>query len=188
MKSWSLWPINSIRSFTESNWSTIPGMMLIPFHSIGNIWQITGLWNKRAMRPWIVHLSKQAKSQTFNFEIWVTFDQGQRMTVTFDTHSTSLTHLAACFKQLWDQCCNKFQKINNFHFFPYKRYSLNFINLFSWMLQATLWPKAAIVSKKKKKDFHFFPYKSLCDQIWSWRKMCQGEHMVIIWTTLVVLA
>ena len=30
----------------------------------------------------------------FNFEIWVTFDQGQRMTLTFDTHSTSLTHLA----------------------------------------------------------------------------------------------
>ena len=27
-------------------------------------------------------------------------------------------------------------------------YSLNFINLFSWMLQATLRPKAAIVSKK----------------------------------------
>ena len=40
------------------------------------------------------------QSQTFNFEIWVTFDKGQRMT--FDTHSTSLTHLAECFKQLWD--------------------------------------------------------------------------------------
>ena len=39
---------------------------------------------------------------SFNFEIWVTFDQGQRMTLTFDTHSTSLTHLAKCFKQLWD--------------------------------------------------------------------------------------
>ena len=38
--------------------------------------------------------------QTFNFEIRVTFDQGQRMTLTFDTHSTSLTHLAECFKQL----------------------------------------------------------------------------------------
>ena len=43
--------------------------------------------NKRAKRPWIAHLSIQAKSQTFNFEIWVTFDQGQRMTLTFDTHS-----------------------------------------------------------------------------------------------------
>ena len=40
------------------------------------------------------------RSQTFNFEICVTFDQGQRMTLTFDTHSTSLTHLAECFKQL----------------------------------------------------------------------------------------
>ena len=29
------------------------------------------------------------QSQTFNFEIWVTFDQVQRMTLTFDTHSTS---------------------------------------------------------------------------------------------------
>ena len=26
---------------------------------------------------------------SFNFEIWVTFDQGQRMALTFDTHSTS---------------------------------------------------------------------------------------------------
>ena len=42
------------------------------------------------------------QSQTFNFEIWVTFDQGQRMTLTFDTHCTSLTDLAECFKQLWD--------------------------------------------------------------------------------------
>ena len=58
--------------------------------------------SKRALRPWIAHLSIQAKSQTFNFEIWVTFDQGQRMILTFDTHSTSLIHLAECFKQLWD--------------------------------------------------------------------------------------
>ena len=26
---------------------------------------------------------------SFNFEIWVTFDQGQRIALTFDTHSTS---------------------------------------------------------------------------------------------------
>ena len=26
---------------------------------------------------------------SFNFEIWETFDQGQRITLTFDTHSTS---------------------------------------------------------------------------------------------------
>ena len=29
------------------------------------------------------------RKTSFNFEIWVTFDQGQRMTLTFDTHSTS---------------------------------------------------------------------------------------------------
>ena len=28
------------------------------------------------------------EKQVFNFEIWVTFDQRQRMTLTFDTHST----------------------------------------------------------------------------------------------------
>ena len=29
------------------------------------------------------------RKTSFNFEILVTFDQGQRMTLTFDTHSTS---------------------------------------------------------------------------------------------------
>ena len=90
------------------------------------------------------------RKTSFNFEIWGTFDQGQRMTLTFDSHSTSLTHFAKCFKQLWKtQDCNSFQKINN---------------------------------------FHFFPYKSLCDQIWPWRKRSQGQPRVIIWTTLVVLS
>ena len=39
----------------------------------------------------------------------------------------------------------------------------------------------------KINEFYFFPYKSLCDQIWPWRKMGQGQPRVIIWTTLVVL-
>ena len=30
---------------------------------------------------------------SFNFETWVTFDKGQRMALTFDIHSNSLTHL-----------------------------------------------------------------------------------------------
>ena len=54
------------------------------------------------------------------------------------------------------------------------------------MLQATLRHKAAIVSKKIN-NFHFFPYKSLCNQIWPWRKMGQGQPREIIWTNLVVL-
>ena len=37
---------------------------------------------------------------SFNFEIKVTFDQAQRMALTFDTHLTSLTHLVEFFKQL----------------------------------------------------------------------------------------
>ena len=40
------------------------------------------------------------RKTSFNFEIRVTFDQGQRMTLTFDTHSTSLTHLAKRYKEL----------------------------------------------------------------------------------------
>ena len=50
------------------------------------------------------------RKTSFNIEIWVTFDQGQRMTLTFDTHSTSLTHLAECFKQLWDPKLQYFPK------------------------------------------------------------------------------
>ena len=42
-------------------------------------------------------------------------------------------------------------------------------------------------SFQKMNSFHFFPYKSLCDQIWPWRKIGQGQPRVIIWTTLVVL-
>ena len=72
------------------------------------------LWNKRPKRPWIAHLSIQAKIQTFNFEIWVTFDQGQRMTLTTDTHSTSLTHWVECFKQLWDQRLHSYSP-SSFH-------------------------------------------------------------------------
>ena len=30
-------------------------------------------------------------------------------------------------------------------------------------------------------------HKSLCDQIWPWHKIGQGQPRVIIWTTLVVL-
>ena len=50
------------------------------------------------------------QKQTFNFEIWVTFDQDQRMTMTFDTYSTSLTNLAECFNNFETQGCNSFQK------------------------------------------------------------------------------
>ena len=42
-------------------------------------------------------------------------------------------------------------------------------------------------SFQKINNFHCFPYKSLCDQIWPWRKMGQGQLRVIIWTILVVL-
>ena len=74
------------------------------------LFSLQDITNKRAKRPWIAHLSIQARSQTFNFEIWVTFDQGQRMTLTFDTHSTSLTHWVECFKQHWDLRLQQFPK------------------------------------------------------------------------------
>ena len=35
--------------------------------------------------------------------------------------------------------------------------------------------------------FTFFPYKSIRDQIWPCRKICQGQPRVIIWANLVVL-
>ena len=38
------------------------------------------------------------QSQTFNFEIGMTFGQVQRMTLTSDPRSTSLTHLAECLR------------------------------------------------------------------------------------------
>ena len=42
------------------------------------------------------------RKTSFNFEIWVTFGQDQRITLIFDTHLTSFTHLVECFNQLWD--------------------------------------------------------------------------------------
>ena len=35
--------------------------------------------------------------------------------------------------------------------------------------------------------FTFFPYKSIKDQIWPCRKICQSQPRVIIWANLVVL-
>ena len=39
----------------------------------------------------------------------------------------------------------------------------------------------------KRHCFNFFPYKSIGDQIWPCHKIGQGQPMVIIWTSLVVL-
>ena len=50
------------------------------------------------------------RKTSFKFEIWVTFDQCQRMALTFDTHSTSVTHLVEFFKQLETLGCSRFQK------------------------------------------------------------------------------
>ena len=40
------------------------------------------------------------KSSSQNFEIWVTFGRGQRMTLTFDTRLALFTHLVECINQL----------------------------------------------------------------------------------------
>ena len=47
---------------------------------------------------------------SFNFEISLTFEQGQRMTLTFDTHSTSLTHELTASSNSETKDCNSFQK------------------------------------------------------------------------------
>ena len=60
------------------------------------------------------------RKTSFNFEIWVTFDQGQRMALTFDIQSTSLTHLVETLG------CNSFQKIIIFSFSHTKTYVTKF--------------------------------------------------------------
>ena len=64
---------------------------------------------------------------------------------------------------------------------PWPLISFNFINSFRWMLPQQLRLRAVIVSKNR-----FFPYKSLCKQLWPWRKMGQGWPWDKIWTILVV--
>ena len=46
----------------------------------------------------------------------MTIGQGQRMTVTSESHLAPSTHLVECFNQLWVHRLNSFQKINNFRF------------------------------------------------------------------------
>ena len=53
------------------------------------------------------------------------------------------------------------------------------------MLKPPLRSLAAIVSKH---NFNFCPCKSLCDQIWPWPKIGQGQPSVITCIILVVLA
>ena len=48
------------------------------------------------------------------------------MALTFDTHSTSLTHLVEFFKQLETLGCNRFKKINIFTFSHTKAYVTKF--------------------------------------------------------------
>ena len=60
------------------------------------------------------------RKTSFKFKILVTFDQAQRMALTFDTHITSFSHLVEFFKHLETLGCNKLKENNNFHFFPYK--------------------------------------------------------------------
>ena len=108
-----IWNLVAIRPVVleEKSFEIVDGRTTEPAYTISSPGAFgLGELNKRAKRPWIAHLSIQAKSQTFNFEIWVTFDQGQRMTLTIDTHSTSLTHWVECFKQLWDLRLQKFKK------------------------------------------------------------------------------
>ena len=68
---------------------------------VGHLCKFSFLFSfKLSYELWFPMAQLFLRKTSFNFEIRVTFDQGQRMTLTFDTHSTSLTHLAKCFKQL----------------------------------------------------------------------------------------
>ena len=44
-----------------------------------------------------------------------------------------------------------------------------------------------IIDNKRFWKIHCFPYKSIRDQIWPCRKICQGQPKVIVWANLVVL-
>ena len=55
---------------------------------VGHVTQLICI-NFHSFSPSSFHMNQLFLQKTsFNLEIWVTFDQGQRMTLTFDTHST----------------------------------------------------------------------------------------------------
>ena len=53
---------------------------------------------------------------------WVIFDDGQWMTLTFDIHTGSCTHLVDCIYQLWYQRLQKFLKNPLFYLFPIQKH------------------------------------------------------------------
>ena len=55
---------------------------------------------------------------------------------------------------------------------------------FTWLHLPTF--KSQTTRFWKLHCFNFFPYKGIMDQIWSCRKIGQGQLRVIIWTNLVV--
>ena len=56
------------------------------------------------------------------------------MILTFDTHSTSLTHLGEGFKQLWDLRLHGFQQIIIFTFSHPKAYVIKFDLGVKWVM------------------------------------------------------
>ena len=81
-------------------WAWQPSWSCDPFH----LYKVSFPFaHKLSYELWFQITQLFLRKTSFNFDIRVIFDQGQTMTLTFDTHSTSLTHLVECFKQLWDQ-------------------------------------------------------------------------------------
>ena len=72
--------------------------------------------HKLSYEIWFQMTQQLLRKTSFNFEIRVTFCQGQIMTFTFDTHFTSLTHLFDCLTNFEAYGCNSFQIIHKFHF------------------------------------------------------------------------
>ena len=81
-------------------WAWQPSWSCDPFHLYKFSFPFS---HKLSYELWFQTTQLFLRKTSFNFEIRVIFDQGQRMTLTSDTHSTSLTYLVECFKQLWDQ-------------------------------------------------------------------------------------
>ena len=54
-----------------------------------------------AHKIWLQSVKQFLRKKKWKCWIWVTLDQGQWMTLTFDIHIGSLTHLVICIYQLW---------------------------------------------------------------------------------------
>ena len=69
---------------------------------------------------WLQSVQQFPRKKKWKCWIWETLDQGQWMTLTFDIHIGSWTHLVNCIYQLWYHRQQWFLKKTLFYLFPCK--------------------------------------------------------------------